>query len=55
LQNGRNIATPVSHAYEVPFAFTGKLDTVTIDLGVDQTPKTKGMIAPEKDRHVDFD
>lgn len=29
---GRNIVTPVSHEYQVPFAFTGKLDKVTIDL-----------------------
>lgn len=27
---GRNIGTPVSHDYKVPFAFTGKLDKVTI-------------------------
>lgn len=27
---GRNIGTPVSHEYKPPFAFTGKLDKVTI-------------------------
>ena len=29
---GRNTGTPVSHDYKVPFAFTGKLDTVNISL-----------------------
>jgi arylsulfatase len=29
---GRNTGTPVSHEYKAPFAFTGKLDKVTIDL-----------------------
>ncbi len=29
---GRNAGTPVSREYEPPFAFTGKLDKVTIDL-----------------------
>ena len=29
---GRNTGTPVSHEYKTPFAFTGKLDKVTIDL-----------------------
>lgn len=32
LQIGRNIATPVSHEYAVPFAFTGKLHKVTIEM-----------------------
>jgi hypothetical protein len=32
LQIGRNTSTPVSHSYAVPFAFTGKLDNVTIDM-----------------------
>ena len=29
---GRNTGTPVSHEYKAPFAFSGKLDKVTIDL-----------------------
>lgn len=29
---GRNTGTPVSHEYKSPFAFTGKLEKVTIDL-----------------------
>lgn len=29
---GRNIGTPVSHAYAVPFAFTGALEKVTVSL-----------------------
>ena len=29
---GRNTGTPVSHEYKAPFAFTGKLDKVTIEL-----------------------
>jgi len=29
---GRNTGTPVSHDYKAPFAFSGKLDKVTIDL-----------------------
>jgi arylsulfatase len=29
---GRNTGTPVSHAYKAPFAFTGKLDNVTVEL-----------------------
>ena len=29
---GRNTGTPVSHEYKSPFAFTGKLDKVSIDL-----------------------
>ena len=29
---GRNTATPVSHAYKPPFAFTGTLDKVTVEL-----------------------
>ena len=29
---GRNTGTPVSHEYKAPFAFTGRLDKVTIDL-----------------------
>jgi arylsulfatase len=30
---GRNTGTPVSHAYEPPFRFTGQLDKVTIAVG----------------------
>ena len=30
---GFDTGTPVTEAYELPFAFTGKLDEVTIDLG----------------------
>ena len=52
LQIGRNTATPVSHSYEVPFAFDGKLENVTIDV---LPPTKKTMNAPAKDRHVDFD
>ncbi len=29
---GRNTGTPVSHEYRAPFAFTGKLDKVTLEL-----------------------
>ena len=29
---GRNTGTPVSHEYKASFAFTGKLDMVTVDL-----------------------
>ena len=29
---GRNTGTPVSHEYKSPFAFSGKLDKVTVDL-----------------------
>ncbi|MFO0912759.1 MAG: arylsulfatase [Pirellulales bacterium] len=29
---GRNSGTPVSHDYQVPFAFTGQLDKVTVEL-----------------------
>ncbi|NJO55674.1 MAG: arylsulfatase [Rhodospirillales bacterium] len=29
---GRNIGTPVSHGYQAPFPFTGRLDKVTVDL-----------------------
>ena len=29
---GRNTGTPVSHEYKAPFAFTGTLTQVTIDL-----------------------
>ena len=29
---GRNAGTPVSHEYKAPFAFTGKIDKVTVDL-----------------------
>jgi arylsulfatase len=29
---GRNIGTPVSHTYEAPFAFTGQLAKVTVDV-----------------------
>jgi arylsulfatase A-like enzyme len=29
---GRNTGTPVSHEYKSPFAFTGKLERVTVDL-----------------------
>lgn len=29
---GRNTGTPVSHEYKTPFAFTGKLDKVTIEI-----------------------
>ena len=29
---GRNANTPVTHAYETPFAFTGQLDKVTIEV-----------------------
>jgi arylsulfatase len=29
---GRNTGTPVSHEYKAPYAFTGKLDKVTVDL-----------------------
>ena len=32
LDIGRDLGSPVSKEYSVPFAFTGKLDTVTIDL-----------------------
>jgi arylsulfatase len=32
LSIGRNIGTPVSHRYRVPFAFTGNLRKVTVDL-----------------------
>ena len=51
LQIGRNTATPVSHSYEVPFAFNGKLENVTIDMA----PTKKTMISPAKDRGVDWD
>ena len=51
LQVGRNIATPVSHSYAVPFAFSGKLENVTIDI----PPMKKTMIAPSKERGVDWD
>jgi len=29
---GRNTGTPVSHEYKPPFAFTGKLEKVIIDM-----------------------
>jgi len=29
---GRNTGTPVSHEYKPPFAFTGKLEKVVIDM-----------------------
>jgi arylsulfatase len=29
---GRNTGTPVSHAYEPPFPFTGRIERVTIRL-----------------------
>ena len=29
---GRNTGTPVSHEYKAPFAFTGTLDKVTVEL-----------------------
>jgi hypothetical protein len=29
---GRNANTPVTHAYETPFEFTGQLDKVTIEV-----------------------
>jgi arylsulfatase len=29
---GRNTGTPVSHAYEPPFRFTGQLEKVTIEV-----------------------
>ncbi len=32
LQIGRNTGTPVSHEYEAPFEFTGKLDRVTVEM-----------------------
>lgn len=32
LQIGRNAATPVSHEYKAPFAFTGRLDKLTVSL-----------------------
>jgi Protein of unknown function (DUF1214) len=52
LQIGRNTATPVSHSYEVPFAFDGKLENVMIDI---QPLTKKTMNAPARDRHVDWD
>jgi hypothetical protein len=51
LQIGRNTATPVSHSYEVPFAFTGKLENVTIDM----PPAKKPMNAPSQDRKTQWD
>ena len=51
LQIGRNTSTPVSHSYAVPFAFTGKLDNVTIDM----PPMKKTMNAPSQDRKADWD
>ena len=35
---GRNTGTPVSHEYAVPFAFTGGLEKVVIDLSGDHEP-----------------
>lgn len=32
VQVGRNAGTPVSHAYEAPFQFTGQLDKVIIEV-----------------------
>ena len=32
LSIGRNIGTPVSHAYDAPFSFTGTIDRVTINI-----------------------
>jgi hypothetical protein len=29
---GRNTGTPVSHEYKAPFAFTGQMEMVTIEL-----------------------
>jgi len=51
LQIGRNTATPVSHSYEVPFPFTGKLENVTIDL----PPAKKTMNGPAQDRKTQWD
>jgi arylsulfatase A-like enzyme len=51
LQIGRNTATPVSHSYSPPFAFTGNLEKVTIDM----RPSKKAMISPSNDRALDWD
>ena len=51
LQIGRNTATSVSQSYAVPFAFTGKLENVTIDM----PPLKKTMNAPSQDRKADWD
>jgi arylsulfatase A-like enzyme len=51
LQIGRNSATPVSHLYSAPFAFTGELEKVTIDM----LPMKKTMFVPSKDRALDWD
>jgi membrane-associated protease RseP (regulator of RpoE activity) len=51
LQIGRNTATPVSHSYSPPFAFTGKIEKVTIDM----IPPKKAMIGHSKDRALNWD
>jgi arylsulfatase len=35
---GKDLITPVSNQYKVPFAFTGRLKTVTIENGIEPTP-----------------
>jgi arylsulfatase len=42
LQIGRNNATPVIHSYKPPFAFTGTLEKVTVEM----LPMKKSMVAP---------
>jgi len=51
LQIGRNSGTPVSHSYTPPFAFTGNLERVTLDVN----PMRKTMVVPSTDRMLDWD
>ena len=41
---GRNIGTAVSHEYKAPFAFTGRLEKVVIDLSGDHEPDHEAAI-----------
>ena len=48
---GRNTGRRSAASTPSPFAFTGRLETVTIDM----EPMKKTMNAPGKDRRVDWD
>ena len=46
---GRNTGTPVSHEYKAPFAFTGAIDKVVIE--VDHTAEGGVIARPKNDLH----
>ena len=41
LDIGMDIGSPVDFTYKLPFAFTGKIEKVTIELGKSDLPKAK--------------